>query len=429
MRFATYFAVCAALCLCVSASAQVAYSLENASQFAGAATVYLPSAGYPSGGNDPRGSVALPEYNSIPAAGGIAADTGGFAIDQKRSTMFSCNGYFVQSEGHSLYDTPAIASSAGLGVYFPTNTITGMAIDAEQAVLYCCDGKYLRSFDVSGNPAVFIPLQGWLAPIHLSWLNTDSHLTGLGFESQTGRLWACDAQGRIYRMNTDGSPVGPQPVTTVNGAGALSGCAVNTSNGPGAINSPFCSFQVQGYHIMVSDGTNVYDAMNPLGAPLAIGSANGGGSRGLAYSSDGQLIPASSACPLNGGAVGNPNTGSGAPSGIRTTEPACSNNINALELNGGPANASARLLFDFCPVQAGGVPLPTGDTMYIWPLSPTVVIAPYATDAFGTAIFPIPLAAAPAGVQFSYQWYFNDVANPTLYGCFSDAMTVTVGLR
>lgn len=428
MRFATYFAVIAALCMCVSASAQVAYSLENASQYAGAATVYLPSAGYPTAGTDPRGSVALPEYNNIPAAGGIGSDVGGFAIDQKRSTMFSCNGYFVQSEGHALYDAPAIASSAGLGVYFPTNTITGMAIDAENAVLYCCDGKYLRSFDVSGNPAVFVPLQGWLAPMHLSWLNTDSHLTGLGFESQTGRLWACDAQGRIYRMNTDGTPVGPQPVTTVNGAGALSGCAVNTTNGPGSINSPFCSFQVQGYHIMVSDGANVYDAMNPLGVPLAIGSANGGGSRGLAYSSDGQLIPASSACPLNGGAVGNPNTGSGAPSGIRTTEPACSNNINALELNGGPANASARLLFDFCPTQ-GGVPLPTGDTMYIWPLSPTVVIVPYSTDAFGTATFPIPLAAAPAGVQFSYQWYFNDVANPTLYGCFSDAMTITTGLR
>jgi hypothetical protein len=223
-------------------------------------------------------------------------------------------------------------------------------------------------------------------------------------------------------------PVGPQPVANVVSAGTLSGLAVNTTNGPGSMSSAFCSFQVQGYHIMVTDGQFIYDALNPLAAPLPVAGGTGT-TRGLAYSSDGQLIPASSACPLNGGAVGNPNTGTGAPSGIRTQQVAAAGNGgNGLELNGGPANSAAMLLFDLCPIQNGGIPLPTGDTLFIWVLSPTLVVVPTGTNAFGTGTFTLPIGAAPAGLQFSYQWFFQDVANPTLYGCFSDAMTVTIGL-
>lgn len=635
------------------ASSQVAYTLEDTGTAAGGSpATYLPSGGYPNGGNDPRGPIPLAEYANLPAASPMGADVGGYCIDQKRGRIFSCNGFNVQAEGHPLYSAPAIASSAGLGVYFQSNTITGMAVcngntpgllwdpiygtvvseltgkddgldvapigfnfpfggqtythvgmnsnggltlgdstlshvtggpgyleydpdlslylsnpspalaafwtdltlvdmgkvyykagsgvltitwdgvgsyqsslmpftfqvkmyddgrimysyngisdivahlgenlfvgvttggsasdpggndytaeisftsagaviyeqtaqgtvpfDLDQrsilftpagsgyavswatgnptSTLYCVDDKHLRSFDVSGDPAIFTPQQGQLSPIHLSWLNSDANLTGLGCESSTGLLWACDSLGNIYRMTTDGVPVGPQPVATVNSVGTLSGLAVNTTNGPGSMASSFCSFQVQGYHIMVTDGQYIYDALNPIGVPLPIAGGTGT-TRGLAYSSDGQLIPASSACPLNGGAVGNPNTGSGAPSGIRTQQVAASGNGgNGLELNGGPPNSQASLLFDLCPIQNGGVPLPTGDTLYIWVLSPTLVVVPTGTDAFGTGTFTLPIGAAPAGVQFSYQWYFQDVANPTLYGCFSDAMTVTVGL-
>jgi hypothetical protein len=250
-------------------------------------------------------------------------------------------------------------------------------------------------------------------------------LSGLGFESQTNHLWACATNGTIYRLDTSGAPVGPQPVALALSTGTLSGLAVNTTNGPGALAMPFCSFQTSGYHILVSDGINVYDALNPQAAPLPVSGATGP-SRGLSFSADGQLIPASSACPMNGGAVGNPNIGTGSFSGIRTTQPAATGNINNLELIGGPPNAPALLLFDYCPIQ-GGVLLPTGDKLYIWPLAPTVVILPHAVNPFGIAIYPLPLSVAPAGVQFSYQWYFGDVANPSIYGCFSDAMTITCG--
>ncbi len=415
------------LLLPLSLSAQVAYSLTESSTATGAApTVYLPSAGYSNGGTDPRGALPLPEYANLPVPANIGADVGGHCHDQATSTIYSCNGFFVQSEGHPLYDAPGLASSAGLGVYFPANHISGMAVDSDAGILYCTDGRFLRSFDVGTNPPTFLPQQAVVSPIQLSWLNSSVTLSGLGFESQTNHLWACATNGTIYCFDTNGAPLGPQPVALTISTGVLSGLAVNTTNGPGAINMPFCSFQHQGYHILVSDGINVYDALNPLAVPLPVGNPTGT-SRGLAFSADGQLIPASSACPLNGGAVGNPNIGTGSFSGIRTSQPTVTGNVNNLELFGGPPNVPAILLFDYCPIQ-NGVMLPTGDLLYIWPLSPTVVMIPHAVNPFGISYYPLPLSVAPAGVQFSYQWYFTDVANPNIYGCFSDAMTVTCGM-
>lgn len=429
MKIISHTLALAWILLTAGLSAQVAYTLTDAGAFTGATpATYLPSAGYPLGGNDPRGPMSLPEYAALPLAPGIGVNVGGYCHDQATSTIFSCNGFYVQAEGHPLYDAPSISYSAGLGVYFPANHISGMAVDSSAGTLYCTDGRFLRSFDVSSNPPTFTPLQGVLAPIELTWLNSGVTLSGLGFESQTGHLWACATNGTIYQMDTAGSPVGPQPVALTVSVGTLIGCAVNTTNGSGSIATPFCSFQSLGYHILVTDGSFVYDAMNPMAAPLPIAGPTAT-VRGLAFSADGQLIPASSACPSNGGAVGNPNINSGSFSGIRTSQPAVTGNPNNLELIGGPANSAAVLLFDFCPVQGGGVPLPTGDTLFIWPLSPTVIMVPHAVDPFGVSIYPLALGLAPAGVQFSYQWYFNDVANPSIYGCFSDAMTITSGLR
>lgn len=417
IRFALILGILAAI-----VPAQVAYVVEQGS--GQAAAKYLPSAGYPNTADSARGSLDLPEFGNLPPAAitNAGAPVGGACIDQHTRAVYSCNGFTVQREAHPLYNVPGLTTSVGLGVYFPSNTITGMAVDSDGDVLYCVDDHFLIAFD-----------KNTMAPLHaadyLYWLDQGDHLSGIGWESSTGTLWGCASNGEIYNFDTSGDPIGSQPRSTVSSAGTLSGCAVNTSNGLNSQLLPSCSFQVVGYHIMVTDGINIYDAFSNGNGPLP---ANGNGTaHGLAYSSDGQLIPASSPCPLNGGAVGNPSNGGGFAS-IRTDSVPTSGDPFGLELTAGPINHQCSLLFDYCPIQNGGVALPTGDAMYIWPLSLTVVIVPLMTDGFGQASLTLPPAltgVAPAGFQFSYQWYFPDVSNPTLYGCFSDAMTVTWGLR
>ena len=122
--------IAAVAALSVLVHGQVAYTLEDGSFGTGAGAspaVYLPSAGYTTGGSDPRGPIPLPEYANLPPTD-LPGDVGGYAIDQKSGRMFSCNGFWVQSEEHPLYGTPAMASSAGLGVWFDSGEITGMAV-------------------------------------------------------------------------------------------------------------------------------------------------------------------------------------------------------------------------------------------------------------------------------------------------------------
>ncbi len=412
--------VCAVACACVSA--QVAYVVEAGSGHA--AAKYLPSAGHPVTADSARGALQLPEFGNLPPVmiynGGARA--GGACIDQGASAIYSCNGFTVQREAHPLYNEPGLTTSVGLGVYFPSNTITGMAVDADGGVLYACDDHFLIAFDKD----TFAPLQ---PADYLYWLDLGDRLSGLGWESASDTLWACATNGRVFNMDVNGDPVGPQPRSTVASVGTLTGLAVNTTNGVGAMQSPGCSFQIGGYHVMVTDGVNIYDAFANGGGPIPC--SGNGTAHGLAYSGDGQLIPASSPCPLNGTAVGNPGNGGGFAS-IETTNAAMAGRPFGLSLTGGPINSPCSILFDYCPIQGDGVSLPTGDTMYIWPLSLTVEICPAMTDAFGVAQVMLPPAmfgTAPAGWQWSYQWYFPDLSNPSLYGCFSDAMTVTWGLR
>lgn len=401
--------------------AQVAYVVEQGS--GNAAAKYLPSAGYPNTGDAPLGSLFLAEFGNLPPIGisNPNAPVGGACIDQDTRAVYSCNGFTVQREAHPLYNEPGLTTSVGLGVYFPSNTVTGMAVDSDNGILYCVDDHFLIAFDKN----TFVPLQ---AADYLYWLDLSDHLCGLGYESSTGALWACATNGEIYKMTVGGAPIGPQPWSVVNSVGTLRGLAVNTTNGLNAMPMSNCSFQVVGYHIMVTDGAYIYDAFANGNGAIPV---NGNGTAyGLAYSSDGQLSLASSACPINGGVVGNPSAGGGFAS-IRTTTVPIAGSPTTLQLTGGPINHMCSVLFDYCPIQNGGVPLPTGDILYIWPLSLSVIICPEMTDGFGNADVAIPSSIytlAPAGWQWSYQWYFPDMSNPSLYGCFSDAMTITWGL-
>ncbi len=402
--------------------AQVAYVVEVGS--GSAAAKYLASAGYPTTSDSARGHLDLPEFGNLPVSGitNNGATAGGAAIDQYNRAIYSCNGFTVQREAHPLYGEPGLTTAVGLGVYFPSNAITGLAVDSDSGVLYACDDHFLIAF----NADTLVPNQG---ADYLYWLDQGDHLSGLGWEPTDGTLWAVATNGKVFNLDTAGDPIGSQPKSVVSSVATLTGLAINTSNGVGADQPPSCSFQVGGYHIMVTDGVNIYDAFaNGMGGMPCNGN---GTAHGLAYCSDGQLMPASSACPLNGPVVGNPGLG-GSFASIRNTAAATAGNPFGLELTGGPISAPCQILFDYCPIQGGGVSLPTGDTLYIWPLSPSFISVPDMTDAFGIAEFDVPsfiTAPAQAGWQWTYQWYFPDASQPLLFGCFSDTMTVTWGLR
>jgi len=450
--------------LSVALSAQAAYVLEDGTGFAG--SKYLPSAGHPYGADSVRGPMYLAEFNNLPPAtiNNPNAPVGGICIDQQRGTVYSCDGFTVQRESHPEYNPPVLTTSVGLGVYFPSNTITGMAIDSERQRLWCCDDKFILSFDVSqpGFPPVGFPNPG---PDWLYWLDPTDYICGLGWESSAtvlvppgvgvptpavagaGHLWACATNGEIYRFDVNGDPVGPQPLSVVNAIGTLGGLAVNTTNGGGPTGAPWntngsvpappCSFQQAGYHIIVSDGQNIYDAFSNAYGPLAVGNGNGS-ILGLAYSSDGQLLPGTSPCPLNGATAGAPGTGGNMPA-IATSQAQTHINPLTVDLTLGPVNNVCMLLVDLCPISGGtgapfgGLPLPTGDTMHIWPLSGSYIgITGLTTNGFGVQQFTLPaptVMVMQAGVQFSFQYYFLDAANPTLYGCFTDGMTLIWGLH
>jgi hypothetical protein len=397
------------LLFCTSASAQVVYVLDGNTP-GNVFHTSLPSAGYPSGipGPWPAPPLILPNFQALGAP--VPPPAGGHAIDQLTRTVYSTDGVILTADFHPNY-APFVPPPATAAPVISGGPITGMAVDAVGGVLHMCDATSIQSFS---NVYPYPPVS---APTVLTFLGSFP-LTGLGFEPSTGSLWACDSIGAIYNFTTAGVPIGTQPVAVAPppiGPG-YGGLAVSTTNGPGAFQPWNCSSQVSGFHIVITDGMNVYDALNPAATPIPVPA--GGNAFGLAFSSDNQALTSPTfVCPCTGliptATISRPlHNGSG---------PA----VDIL-LSGGPSNTPVVLMVDFCPIP-GGLPLPAGDVLMINPFSPTYRTISAITDPFGIALVSVPTGLTQ-GIQFSVQWYYACSLNPPLGVCFSNALGLAVAL-
>ncbi len=412
-RISTAFILLVALSL--GTQAQVVHVLE--SSLPGAAQdVYLPSAGYPAGGATFFGVEPLPGSGAL--APGLRS--GGMTIDQVTGLVYSSDGFTIAFDFNPLYAPFTTPPPVPLPVPAPPlsgGPITGMALDTTAGILWLTDGISLGGF--TPTPP-FVPVT---LPVLLPFvIPGTAGLTGLDFDSSTGTLWGCDLTGAIFNFTTAGVGVGPQPVSVVplpSFSSGLGGLAVNRTNGAGSVGAPFCSSQITGYHICVTDGPLIYDGLVLANPPIPNTFTSGSPARGMAFSSDFQILPGAVLCPTTGikqliGTAKATHNGTGG--------------ANAFRLKDAAPLTLALLLYDFCPIP-GGLFIPaSGETLWINPLSMTFGFGNFITDAMGEVTVPIGFSFALAGIQYSMQWAVSDVLAPLSY-CLSDGMTWTIGVQ
>lgn len=373
------------------ASAQVVYVSKPAAPGVLQA-VNLPTAEYPAGAL--AGPLGIPYFGGGAAAPAFPA--GGVAIDQNGPRIITTDGAQIWEEPHERYPMPFAPAPPVPAPVLTAGPITGLTVDEAGALLYMCDTTSFQAFSAvypypPAGPVIAVP-----APT--------SQISGIAHDSLTGNLWLCDVQGCVYEMTAAGAAIAPWPRNCI--AAGLRGIAVNSTNGPGAFLPPACSTQVPGFHIVVTDGQNVYDGL--AGGAIAVGGA--ANAYGMAFGCDGQWS--------YGGA---PWVGTGLLPVIRLARPFYNGAGNVdLILEGAPAGANVFMAYGLCSI--GGVPCGVGAFRV------TSGAVPAVTDAFGRAIMPLPIGAAPPGVQFTTQWVFYDPAQPCGWA-MSDAFTLTVGLR
>lgn len=401
--------------ICMSADAQVMHVLDITTT-GEAQDVYLPSASYPAGGGSYFGVELLPVSGAL----AIGPRSGGMTIDQKKSIVYSSDGFLITFDNNPLYlpFSPAavLPSPVAAPLLLTTGPITGMALDTLGGILWMTDGLSLRGF----TPVPpFLPVTP-IFPITFTF--SSNFLTGLDFDSATGTLWGCDLFGGIYNFTTTAVPLGAQPVSIVtlhSSSAGMGGLCVNRTNGFGSTGVSFCSTQSPDYHICVTDGPRIYDALVSTNPIILNASSSGAPARGLAMSCDNQIIPGAVGCPFTFTfpLIGmNKATHNGAGGG------------NAFRLVDGPISTTALLLYDFCPIPGGLFVFASGETLWINTLSSTFGFAGFTTNTCGEVTVPISFSFATAGLQYSMQWAISDPLAPLGY-CLSDGMTFTAGVQ
>lgn len=419
----------------VSALSQMAYVLVRSpgSYDVPAAAVWLPNAAYPAGIFAPalfRPSMPNWYAGSIAATGTPlppVANEGGLAIDQVTSIIYGTDGTsYISQDSHSLHSSAA-APAATVALPLPgapPGAITGLAVDPDSGFLWICTGTMFQA------RSKIHPYPAMTAPLPIPPFIGGPGATGLGFDPATATLWACSAAGATVQFTMSGAPVSSHPPLPVPHA-AVRGLDVNPVNGAGSFPPP--AGQTPGFHICVTDGFHVFDAL----PPYASISANAGLEsycRGLAISATPAALP--------GGF--NPATGyyrfdaepAWAPylPQIGLTRPTVSGPVPspcAVTLSGAPAGSPVLLAAAAAPLPAtataGGI-IVGSDVLWLNPLAPTFALLPSLADATGSAAFILPLEAAPSGLQLCVQWL---VADSTAYlgWTMTDALMLASAIR
>ncbi|MEZ6197139.1 MAG: hypothetical protein R3F20_15635 [Planctomycetota bacterium] len=405
MRHSIFLTLALGLALTVSASAQVTFAgLGPAPGLTDMS--YLPTAAYPTGAS-PLGVPLLPNASLLPPIGITGVIEGGMASNQRNAWIYTTSGTVmaVDTDPNFLAFGPTAAPPAGtFPIPLPATVgpLTGLGFDDAANILWACDGAVFLGLNPLPPFNVIVP------PLPMPL--TGAPATGLDYDPCDGTLWACDFQGGIFHFTTLGAPIGLQPVNIVPTPVGLGGLAVATHNGAGAIAPPTCSTQIPGYHVTVSDGIMLHDA---LGAAPPMPLSGTGFAYGLAYSSDHQFLRCTPAS--TGGVVC---TGGFFPlAGIREPLITGPGLFNAVQLKNAPPSTPAILILDLCPQ------LPCWNGLMMNPFTWTTLST--VTNAAGEASFGFFAGGFPKGFQFSFQWAILDPPAP-LGWCFSNVSTQTV---
>ncbi|MCB9831023.1 MAG: hypothetical protein H6807_01010 [Planctomycetes bacterium] len=372
---------------------------------------YLPSPGYPVGAPGFTGPAPLPQAAALPPA---LFPAGGVAIDETTSRVFTTDGLQIATDHHNLYAPfvpggllPPLAPAPILLTGAP---LTGMGADPVGNRLFVTDGGSYGACTL-GFP---FTLLGPAVPFPFG-MPPGLRLTGIDYETSTGSLWGVDVAGNIYHWMPFGPAIGPQPVAIAASPLPMTGLAVNECNGPGALAPPFCSTQLLGYHVLVTDGGQIFDALNVANPPIPLATP-AFPTAGLAFSADMQYLPGVGLPPIAVGWLGwqkPQNNGIGG--------------ANALRLVGAQPLTTALFLYDFCPIP-GGLYIPaSGETLWLNPFSATFNFAPLVTDAIGQINQPVNLSFSLTGFTYTGQFALYSPLSPLGYA-LSDAMTFTIGL-
>lgn len=394
------------------ASAQTAWVLDAAGV---THPVHTPSAANPVGAVSPLGP--RPLRNFIAAIGApVPPPAGGHAIDQQTFTVYSTDGFVIQTDVHPPYvlfrcpgggicqPPPAVAAPLLLG----GGPLTGLAVDAVGGVLYMCDAVSFQAFALNIVP-VPIPL-GPALP-----LPAPGPVSGLGFESGNGTLWATTIFGGLTHFTPAGVVLGVFPPVILP-VGPITGLAINETQGqPGDTAPPNCSQQLVGYHVVVTDGVFLYDAQNALLPPIPTGVP--GLAYGLAFSHDPQLSRAAS--PQNRAQIYTTRptyTGAGPIPGLVFGIRVFVNNA-ATPI--GPV-----LLIDACAVAP--IPSPWGGVLRVNPATALVIAMPPEPSLPGSYRVRLPVNLN-AGLQASAQCVYFDPMAPPAQISLTDCLTLTIG--
>ena len=415
-------------------SAQTAYVLtRDVSTGTGPAfATWLPDAAWSSGVAAPdHFRLMMPNFvTESAAATGTPTPPigheGGLAIDQIAGIVYATDGTsFLSQDSHSHYSASALPATAVslplLGG--PIGALTGLAVDPDSGLLYVCDGFSFQARSkiwpyAAATPVMPIPPFAGI-----------SGATGLGFDPSTGHLWATNVDGATVEFSLSGVPISTHPPLP-GPHGFIRGLAVNPSNGVGSL--PPYPGQVDGFHVCLTDGSKIHDALPPWGAVTTLASATSY-CRGLAISADPSVLPGRYDTTQSNYKYNNhPNVAGLTPvaSVTRPTFKGPGAFCYAMVSNV-PVSGTLYLAADLSPLSTSastpGIVVGT-DVLWLNPLASTFALIPVVAGVSGDASVYLPIGLAPGGLQFCLQWLIPD---PSAYlgFDFSDALQIKITER